>query len=78
MVGFFTAGESYAGIYIPTLVEKIMENSTFINLKGFAIGDGCLGLESMGACGTDYVKIQMEFLFEHGQVSARAVKPQPV
>lgn len=63
-----STGESYAGIYIPTLVEEIMANSTFINLKGFAIGDGCLGTESKGACGVDDAKIRMEFLYEHGQV----------
>ena len=45
-----------------------MANSTFINLKGFAIGDGCLGTESKGACGVDDTKIRMEFLYEHGQV----------
>ena len=45
-----------------------MKNSTYINLKGFAIGDGCLGTESEGACGIDRTKIQLEFLFAHGQV----------
>ena len=35
---------STAGIYIPTLVQQIEKHpETKINLKGFAIGDGCIG-----------------------------------
>ncbi|RXG71953.1 hypothetical protein Avbf_03027, partial [Armadillidium vulgare] len=39
---FFITGESYGGIYIPTLSVKIVEgNDTFpINFAGFAIGNG--------------------------------------
>jgi serine carboxypeptidase-like clade 1 len=39
---FFITGESYAGIYIPTLAYEILEfASDTINLKGLAVGDPC-------------------------------------
>ncbi|CAJ0581410.1 unnamed protein product, partial [Mesorhabditis spiculigera] len=39
---FFVTGESYGGIYVPTLVQTILDRqSQFnINIKGFAIGNG--------------------------------------
>jgi len=40
---FFIAGESYAGIFIPTLAVKIAKErgqANAINLKGYAIGNG--------------------------------------
>eukprot|EP01114_Cavostelium_apophysatum_P000046 TRINITY_DN1004_c0_g1_i1.p1 TRINITY_DN1004_c0_g1~~TRINITY_DN1004_c0_g1_i1.p1 ORF type:complete len:455 (+),score=85.88 TRINITY_DN1004_c0_g1_i1:152-1516(+) len=41
---FYIAGESYAGIYVPTLAQQVaMGNSnpkTFINLKGILVGNG--------------------------------------
>ncbi|XP_018024984.1 lysosomal protective protein [Hyalella azteca] len=41
---FFITGESYGGIYIPTLSVRIVENNVTnpINLQGFAIGNGLL------------------------------------
>ena len=38
------AGESYGGIYVPTLINKIhdfKQKVNTINLKGFAVGNGC-------------------------------------
>lgn len=47
----YLMGESYAGIYIPTLARRIMEDdSSTIPLVGFAVGDGCLGTET-SICG---------------------------
>ena len=42
--GRYIIGESYAGVYVPTLVRAIRADATFPgNLRGFAVGDGCLG-----------------------------------
>ena len=37
---FFITGESYAGIYIPTLAKELLDHST-VNLVGIAVGDPC-------------------------------------
>ncbi|CAD5235400.1 unnamed protein product [Bursaphelenchus xylophilus] len=46
---FYVTGESYGGIYVPTLVREILRRKTTpnspmkdLNLKGFAIGNGML------------------------------------
>jgi serine carboxypeptidase-like clade I len=42
----YLTGESYAGIYIPTLAREILHNSPDAlssKLAGWAVGDGCLG-----------------------------------
>uniref|UniRef100_A0A3B3CZ54 Lysosomal protective protein n=1 Tax=Oryzias melastigma TaxID=30732 RepID=A0A3B3CZ54_ORYME len=40
----FLMGEGYGGIYIPTLAERVMED-TDINLQGVAVGNGMLSYE---------------------------------
>lgn len=48
-VDLYLTGESYAGIYIPTLAREIVQNNVnhspaiSLKLRGFAVGDGCLG-----------------------------------
>ena len=38
---FFITGESYAGVYVPTLAREILDNAPEINLQGVAVGDPC-------------------------------------
>eukprot|EP00659_Diplonema_papillatum_P003928 gene3928-6080_t len=43
----FITGESYAGVYIPGIVNELLRDikTSGLNLKGYAIGDGCMGNE---------------------------------
>lgn len=52
---FFITGESYAGVYVPTLAEAILkaeEAGTYTGaaLTGIGVGNGCSGTE-VGICG---------------------------
>ena len=50
---WFIAGESYAGVYVPTLVRELLnrKDSKIKNiLKGFAVGDACMGSDVL--CGS--------------------------
>lgn len=42
---FYLTGESYAGVYIPTVTLELMKRTCPrpVNLKGMAIGNGCTG-----------------------------------
>jgi carboxypeptidase C (cathepsin A) len=53
---FFITGESYAGVYVPTLAEAIVNAEkagtyTGAKLTGIAAGNGCSGTE-VGICGS--------------------------
>jgi hypothetical protein len=37
----FITGESYAGVYIPTLMQEIAKHGVIANVHGVAIGNGC-------------------------------------
>jgi len=77
----YLTGESYAGIYVPTLARRIVEgnhanNEDHIPLQGFAVGDGCLGTET-GVCGelgkSNFVDIwKYVFLAGHGQIPLKS------
>jgi serine carboxypeptidase-like clade I len=80
----YLTGESYAGIYIPTLAREILRHNSDITnsnssdggtipLKGFAVGDGCLGTETKICGGLNHDKdpfdvLQLVFLAGHGQI----------
>jgi serine carboxypeptidase-like clade II len=53
---FWISGESYAGIYVPTLAYDVVQYNAAappaqkLNLKGIMVGNGCLG-NAVGVCG---------------------------
>jgi len=74
---FFITGESYAGIYVPTLAQRILDGNAagqpHINLKGIAVGNGCTG-HSVGMCGNgaERVRISVDLFHGHGMISNTA------
>lgn len=38
---FYITGESYAGVYVPTLTKEVLDNAKEINIVGIAVGDPC-------------------------------------
>jgi len=73
---FFITGESYGGIYIPRLAQKILvhnvETNHPINLKGFMIGNGCTKGDECtrdAALPKGYSKYEFEQFNDHAFVS---------
>ena len=63
---FFITGESYGGVYVPTLAEAVLHatlNGTYTGatLKGIAVGNGCTGHE-IGSCGGQRDEFTTEYL----------------
>jgi len=48
---FYLTGESYAGIYLPMLMELILKRGAITNVRGLAIGNGCWGTQAGTNCG---------------------------
>lgn len=68
---FYIFGESYAGIYVPTLSYTILTApGNKVNLKGLGVGNGCFGSE-VGACGPEGTQITIDYLYGHGLFSAK-------
>ncbi len=67
----YLSGESYAGVYIPMLAQEILNDHTSPTrnqLKGFAVGDGCVGTDVL--CGDAFGPWWYEqFMYGHGQFS---------
>ena len=64
---FYVSGESYAGVYIPTLAKKILNDNSEdkINLKGILIGNGLTDFD------VDIERSLAEFAFWHGLISPK-------
>ena len=58
---FYITGESYAGVYVPTLVKEILDNAPEINIKGMAVGDPCTDNQAQKFHGHDMVRTQERF-----------------
>nr|XP_037287734.1 lysosomal protective protein-like isoform X2 [Rhipicephalus microplus] len=56
---FYVTGESYAGVFVPLLTQRLLEQPHGINLKGYAIGNGAVDFEIHG-------KAIMFFGYYHG------------
>ena len=57
---------------VPTLVMQIERDQTGLPpLTGFGIGDGCMGLGNMGACGVNDAALFYEFMYGHSFMSSR-------
>ena len=62
---FWITGESYAGIYIPSLAYDIVTSGSKINLKGILVGNGCLG-NAVGVCGSSPYGTYLSLAQYHG------------
>ena len=65
---FYITGESYAGIYVPTLALQVVNYNSYtpyspINLKGIAVGNGCTDWT------VDTTPAFMRMLWTHGMLS---------
>lgn len=62
---FYVSGESYAGVYVPTLSLKIFQDSSVNwNMKGFIVGNGVFDWSLMQ-------QATIPFLYGHGAISSR-------
>ena len=67
---FYISGESYAGVYIPTLATYILNDNSEdkVNLKGVLIGNGLTDFD------VDIERSMVEFGFWHGLISSQTFK----
>ncbi|TKR81558.1 hypothetical protein L596_015409 [Steinernema carpocapsae] len=62
---FYVTGESYGGVYVPTLVRKILidQNPMFANFKGMIVGNGLTS-------SIQNVRSLPDYMYYHGMVSS--------
>jgi len=68
----YLSGESYAGVYIPMLAREILDDPTDParhQIKGLAIGDGCVGTEVLCGQKTGGPWFEIQFFHGHAQIS---------
>ena len=70
---FYIVGESYAGVYIPTVALQLRSASFGmcggqLDLKGLMIGNGCTGTDA-GTCSPGRYTFTMEQLYQQGMVA---------
>ncbi|OTF83765.1 hypothetical protein BLA29_011098, partial [Euroglyphus maynei] len=58
----YIAGESYAGVYVPNLSVKILENHYPKNFKGFLIGNGVMNYEMLD-------NSQIHYFYHHALIN---------
>ena len=72
---FYLTGESYAGIYLPTLMDLILQRGAITTVRGLAIGNGCWGTKAKTNCGDvtghpgEVMKIDAEYYAGRGLIS---------
>jgi len=64
---FYIVGESYAGVYIPMLIDQIDKRKVLTNFKGAAIGNGCWGSDCF--YGQTELEIDSHIYFGHHLIS---------
>lgn len=64
---FFITGESYAGVYVPMLIDQIDKRGAVTNFKGAAIGNSCWGSDCF--YGIDENEIDFHLYAGHTMIS---------
>jgi serine carboxypeptidase-like clade 1 len=65
---FYVSGESYGGVYVPTLSLKIYQDASFPgNMNGYLVGNGVFDFE-------DAAPTQVPFAYGHGMISSKLNK----